>query len=271
MKLEEFIFCTPLYYKVKDSDFEELFSYISGQTDQCTIDGYNPVSKIDTTYQMMSCGIDINRIQQYGWTGLEPLDRNVRLLSFRCSRKHDILSILVRFNLKEKWIYKIGSYPSLADFKKKDLKKYSKVLSDLQMKELLTAITVASNGVGIGSYVYLRRIFEEIVLEEGQRAISDGVVTSDEFSDLHMDKKIKAIKDYLPDFLITNARQLYSILSKGIHELQEQECLSYFEVLLNSIEIILDQRISQRVQQLKQNNAQKELNKIFGNLTLKRS
>lgn len=60
-----------------------------------------------------------------------------------------------------------------------------------------------------------------------------------------MDEKIKIIEDYLPEFLVEN-RSLYAILSTGIHDLTEDECLQYFEAVKIGIEQILDEKIIQK-------------------------
>lgn len=51
-------------------------------------------------------------------------------------------------------------------------------------------------------------------------------------------------------------------MSKGIHELTEKECLDYFPVLQNSIEIILDEKIARREKEAREAKAAAALNKI---------
>lgn len=53
-----------------------------------------------------------------------------------------------------------------------------------------------------------------------------------------MKEKIEMLKESIPEFLVSN-KALYSILSKGIHELSENECLEMFPVMKTSIEYIL--------------------------------
>ena len=55
-----------------------------------------------------------------------------------------------------------------------------------------------------------------------------------------MDEKIEKLKGYLPQFLVNN-KHIYSILSKGIHELEEEQCSKFFPILKQSIEIMLDE------------------------------
>ena len=61
-----------------------------------------------------------------------------------------------------------------------------------------------------------------------------------EFVKLRMEQKIELLKGHLPEFLARN-KKVYSILSKGIHELQEYECLRVFEILKHAIFFILDE------------------------------
>jgi len=60
-----------------------------------------------------------------------------------------------------------------------------------------------------------------------------------------MEEKIQMLRSKLPSFLVEQ-RKVYGILSRGIHELSEQECLDNFPVVRNAIEIILDERIYQK-------------------------
>jgi hypothetical protein len=54
-----------------------------------------------------------------------------------------------------------------------------------------------------------------------------------------MEEKIKLLRNHLPQFLVSN-KKLYAVLSLGIHELSEQECLAAFEFLKHSTFFILD-------------------------------
>lgn len=64
------------------------------------------------------------------------------------------------------------------------------------------------------------------------------------------------LSSYLPSALTSNT-VLYGILSKGIHELTEEQCLTYFPVLKDCLYMILDQweemrKKKKRKNQLKQ-------------------
>ncbi len=53
-----------------------------------------------------------------------------------------------------------------------------------------------------------------------------------------MAERIKMLEGYLPEVLIKNTI-IYGILSKGIHELSEEECRKYFPVVKECIYQIL--------------------------------
>ena len=258
MTAQDFIFKTAPFKKIEGEEYKELYRELSN--DNLSVSGYNPIHNAETTYHLESCAINVGP-GAMGQNGFDPVD-DIRCMSFECGRFNDILT-LVLFNDREKgYIQKVGTYPSLRDFHKDDLKKYNKVLTEQQRMELVTAITIANNGVGIGSYVYLRRIFEGIVFEEAERAIGDGVIDREEFGKMKMDEKIVAIKNYLPAFLYDNHKALYGILSMGIHQLDEEECLGFYPVLYDCILLVLEDRLAQKEKEETTKKAVASLSKI---------
>lgn len=57
-------------------------------------------------------------------------------------------------------------------------------------------------------------------------------------------EKIDLVSDNINDDSMTLTKPLYSILSKGIQQLSENECLSIFNVLKTAIELILDEKLA---------------------------
>ena len=139
-------------------------------------------------------------------------------------------------------IQKIGQQPSYGDIHIAQVKQYSTVLTRGQLSELTRAIGLASHDVGIGSYVYLRRVFEALVEEAHQLAIKDKDWNDEKYKTARMSEKIAMLKNHLPIFLSANAA-MYGLLSKGIHELTELECLKHFETIRIGIEMILDEKL----------------------------
>ena len=259
MTAQDFIFKTAPFKKIEGEEYKELYKELSN--DNLSVSGYNPIHNAETTYHLESCAINVGP-GAMGQNGFDPVDDKIRCMSFECGRFNDILTLVLLNDREKGYIQKVGTYPSLRDFHKDDLKKYNKVLTEQQRMELVTAITIANNGVGIGSYVYLRRIFEGIVFEEAKKAIKDGVISEDDFNKKKMDEKIIAIKDYLPAFLYDNHSALYGILSLGIHQLDEEECLGFYPVLYDCIILVLEDRLAQKKKEEMTKKAAAALNKI---------
>lgn len=173
---------------------------------------------------------------------------------FTCQR-NTLHKYSYMFRINNNIIEKVGQYPSKASIETNSIKKYRRILKH-DYQEFSKAIGLNSHGIGIGSFVYLRRIFENLIEESHRLAIKDGEFDDELFQRSYMDEKIRLLKDYLPDILVEN-RKLYAILSKGIHELSEKECLEIFPKVKLAIELILDEKLAEKekaskVQQLKE-------------------
>ena len=142
-------------------------------------------------------------------------------------------------------IEKIGQYPSYGDLQLAKVKRYANVLTKAQLRELSRAIGLASHDVGIGSFVYLRRIFEALVEEAHQSASKGTSWNEDSYHRSRMSERIALLKGFLPTFLVEHSG-IYSLLSKGVHELTEDECLLHFEPMRIGIELILDEKIEDK-------------------------
>jgi hypothetical protein len=140
-------------------------------------------------------------------------------------------------------LIKIGQYPSKADLDFGSLDPVFKRELDLKLRrELGSAIGGRSHGIGIGSFVYLRRIFESLIEEARVEARNNDSQWDDAlFEKSRMPDKIKLLKQSLPSRLVKSAT-LYGILSKGIHELSEEECLKHFDLVQKAILMILKER-----------------------------
>lgn len=169
------------------------------------------------------------------------------------------------FRVSQSRIMKIGQWPSIADLQFEQINKYKKLLGNEAHRELKKAIGLVSHGIGIGAFVYLRRIFESLIEESHQQAVNSENWNEEQFIKSRMDEKILLLKGYLPSFLV-ETRRLYSILSKGIHSLTEEECLSYFDPIRVGIELVLDERIKQEEKRSKEDVARKLIASIENEL-----
>lgn len=198
-------------------------------------------------------------------------DSNVFCVSFACTRNENhnmyfyfMVQVHDSLSTDHDTVTKIGQYPSLADLNSDKIKKYRRILDD-KYEEFSRAVGLASHGVGIGCFVYLRRIFKNLIEEAHQEAIKTNSCTEDDYKKSRMDEKIGLLKDYLPEFLVNN-KILYSILSKGIHELSEGECLKDFGSIKLGIELILDEKLEKLDREAKIKAVEKSIYEIHSEL-----
>ena len=121
-----------------------------------------------------------NRLDEAKYAERSHFNNYVFSLWFSCSRdsQHQLLFV---FRAHKSVLEKIGQYPSIADLATPDLQKYRPLLGDERYRELTRGVGLASHGVGIGAFVYLRRIFESLIEEARKSAAGDPNWKQDEF------------------------------------------------------------------------------------------
>jgi hypothetical protein len=187
-------------------------------------------------------------------------------IEYRCTR-NDSHAYHTYYFKAGNFLTKVGQFPSVADFQIPQVESYRKILDEEQYKEFTRGIGLSAHGVGIGSFVYLRRVFENLIEEAHVKAQSEDKGFSDQnYMKARMDDKIQMVKDYLPEFLVEN-RTLYAIMSKGIHDLSEDECLQYFETVKIGIEQILDEKITAKEKADKAKKAREAIQKTHGKIS----
>lgn len=186
-----------------------------------------------------------------------PTDNRYFQVDFYCSR-NQYHGMSFFFKVHNDTIAKVGQHPSIADLNSADIGKYRKILGNDKFREFSRAVGLVSHGVGIGAFVYLRRIFEDLIEEAHRAAASDSAWDEDPYVRSRMDEKILLLQHLLPTFLVEN-RRLYSILSRGVHSLTEEECLEYFEPIKLGIELILDEKIEQQAKLSKLDRVRKAI------------
>lgn len=278
MTVKEFLFDLPLYQSVPKDDCENVINFVKGFGNK-EVDGYNPIKKCDSTFTQF-CGIH-HTVHNPTGTSLGVIyvpDKHEKFntyeLILRCKRYGTFLHYLIHAEYDENdyehdnilSISKVGQYPSVADFHIGQVHKYNKVLPKDKMREFTKAIGLAANGVGIGSFVYLRRIFEHLVFEALEIAKDrNKQFDIDGFNTARMNEKIQMLSGILPDFLVEN-HTIYGVLSKGIHELSEEDCKKYFSILRESIEMILDEKLEAYQRELRKNSIKQTLSQIVGEI-----
>ena len=249
MTTQEFIFDLPLYTPVKLSEGDILDDLTHYYTH---IDGYNPSRGVDSTFELDE-KIDPTQLKSQG----------TETICFRCRRYRDPLYVMVNYDRDDDFIEKVGQCPSVADIHIAQVKQYKKVLGEAYIKDFTKAIGLAANGIGTGSFVYLRRVFEHLVDEIATEAIKSGEIDKTKFETSKMENKLQLLSNHLPDVIMDN-KPLYGVLSAGIHSLSEEECLKYFSVVRAVIELILDDREHVRQMEEKKKVAKNKLGEIAG-------
>lgn len=264
-KLEELLVNKGLYDSIEISidDVDELEKlFLLGKYNVYTIDCFCPecgekriFESVDKKIQEETGFVTCN-VFDYGSHDIVPsnaqklsnLTNKRYSLSFRCTRDHNHSLLFDLLFINDK-IIKIGQYPSFADISANKTKKYKNILKE-KYKEYNTSLGLFSHGVGIGSFVYLRRIIESLVFETYDNVKEKLDISDKEFKNQRFQEKLETLHEYLPNILVEN-KNLYGIISKGIHELSEKECLKYYPSINAGIELILDDIISKYEQEEK--------------------
>lgn len=142
-------------------------------------------------------------------------------------------------------VTKIGQYPSLASKEELEIQKYKslKVIKKYYI-ELVRSVNAYSQHMGIASFVYLRRIYEHMVEKEYAK-LPDTIKKSN----ASFDEKMKAVDNkmhIIPPELDSQKSKIYSVLSKGIHEYEEDECYELYPMMKVIIIMMLDRYLSEK-------------------------
>ncbi|MBK7667853.1 MAG: short-chain dehydrogenase [Sphingobacteriaceae bacterium] len=257
-----FYFELPLYSSIELtqdnlSEFHDLVLFES------KINAYSPSLKEQTTFE-----VSLARV--YDKQYKEPVHYiRTTAVKLKCLRTNEYMECYFVTYKKTKdgnyFLHKIGQDPSIADLHISQIKDYANVLPKEKLKEFTKAIGLAANGVGIGSFVYLRRIFEHLIEEAHQKAKGIEGWNETTYQRSRMNEKIELLRVELPDFLVEH-KEIYGILSKGVHELEEQECLLHFVPVRTGIEMILDDKIIEFERLAKRAKASNAIKGIAGKI-----
>lgn len=157
---------------------------------------------------------------------------------------------------------KIGQYPSMADMQFFECTKYRRILKS-HYRDYSLALGLFSSGVGCGSFIYLRRIFEFLVERIHEECISEDGWNEEEYKKLSFNERIQALEKFgkviIPNELAQIRMKIYGVLSKGVHQSSDQECLELFEYVKYAIEMIMDEQLAQLEKKEKIKEIQKKL------------
>jgi hypothetical protein len=255
--IQLFLMSTPLYKRVsvhispmiigggnekKPWELDDTVTFYDMFKSETKVEGYNPAEKKPTTFKVMA---------KTNWSPSQFAELGGFItLKLKCTRYDNEIIFLLHWEPKKRTITKVGQSPSLADFHLYELKKYDKIISDSLLKEFAKGIRLAAMGFGIGSFVYLRRIFESLIFETFEQHKDSLNMSTEEFKGKRMENKIELLKDELPELIVKNDI-FYGVLSSGIHQLDEDTCNACFNTLRLYTELILDQKLQLINQQKK--------------------
>ncbi len=191
------------------------------------------------------------------------------LKEFECPYcRNRIIMFYKYFNKKVKKLYQSYDYNQTYN----ELKKYKKnnIIDDKDLKEIEKAFNCKSQGMSVASFVYLRRVFENMIDKIYKREKKNITLKEkdSDFSKLIIKDKLKYLDKYLPiliDGNITKSKynELYKLLSEGIHKLDEKTCESLFDLLSKLILIILEKEESKKIEQAYIKQLSQSYNEIF--------
>jgi len=232
MNLAEFCFEQSLYSKIPlglgDGDDVAPIYRWKGRYD-C----FCPFCKKETVVNLPKSMAD-----RFGFNYMEGSQKYMEV-TFLCARnaRHKMVFYMVHDG---ETLIKIGQFPSVADLQMGELNKFRTVLEKEESGEFRKAIGLSAHDTGIGAFIYLRRVLEKIVDKRGKEAIADNTIAEDEFANARVAEKIRMLDGYLPEVLVSNAK-LYGVLSKGVHELTEEECLRAFPAIRDLMFFVLEE------------------------------
>ena len=109
-------------------------------------------------------------------------------------------------------------------------------------------------------------MFEDLIEEAHQIEKVEAHWNEELYNKSRIKERIQLLQHRLPSFLVEN-NAMYSILSRGIHELSEKDCLDFFPAMRLSIELILDEKLERFEKQKKIAEAKASIAKIQAQLS----
>lgn len=172
---------------------------------------------------------------------------------FICSYCENVHHIPVKVTINDAMKY--GQYPSYAREKTYEVVKYKNIISKYYT-ELTRAINLYSQKCGIAAFVHLRRIFEHLIDKKYEKYIGNpaGKKFKEKLKDVEKHEQV------IPTELNNEKNMIYPILSKGIHEYEEDECYRLYPALEYIIISILNIELEKKQQKKKIDEIKKQIN-----------
>ncbi len=145
-------------------------------------------------------------------------------------------------------------FPSMLDMQLFDSQKYQSALRD-NYGDYTRALMLISHRIGVGAFIYLRRVFESIIEEIHHECAKEESWDEEAYKELHFNEKIEMLerkgKEVIPSELFPVKNKLYGVLSTGVHKLTEEQCIELFPYLKAAIDIFLDEKKAKKEREQK--------------------
>lgn len=206
----------------------------------------------------------------------EPSSSFLNYLCRNCRRATKAFAVSYRFDEKSgKWcVFKYGEDPSFGP----PTPARAITLIGPDREEFLKGRRCENQGLGVGAFVYYRRvvenqkgrIFDEIIRVSRHLGAAEALIeelekakTENQFT-----KAVEAIKLVIPQSLLVNGYNpltlLHSALSEGVHQLSDEQCLE----LASSVRVVLIELADRLAQAMKD---EAELNDAVSRLANKKA
>lgn len=151
----------------------------------------------------------------------------IRVIHAVCQRKQHFYTYIIFRKIG--YLQKIGQLPSMADIAFSELKHIHGINTE-DRRELGRALGLYAHDAPLGAFVYLRRVFERMIerAHEAHRERSGTYISG--WRDLRMGERIAALGETLPVEISQNAG-VFGLLSKGIHELSDEDAATLFPLV----------------------------------------
>lgn len=168
------------------------------------------------------------------------------------STDYELAQNLYSKHLSSLLLIKVGQYPSLKDLQLFGTQKYKSILKR-NYSEYTLALALYADGVGVGSFIYLRRILEHLVIKAYKELTKTKEYIIDEniFKSKSFNEKIDYLEKecgitIIPSELGDIRNRIYGVISNGVHNANDEECLKLFPATKYIIDSILETQIQQR-------------------------
>lgn len=182
---------------------------------------------------------------------------------FRCTMEQDhyyTMDLLYRIQNGSIEIRKIGQKPLNTDLKESRSNEYKKILDIYDsFEDYRHYEQCASRNLLAGACTYLRRVLEKMV---NNKLEALGVGKCTDVFDAKFEEKLKMVKDQFDEDVRDSIKNSWRLLSKGIHELNNDEIKDFYKLVVEVVNIQLQSEKEKKEREEKRTQLRNEINAI---------